>query len=76
MTISTWMHGVTSINLTPITCMENKVTETTFYTRDIVIKTADGESFSFTMFSDDGYKLLIEDTDLDSMQRPAIKKAA
>ena len=75
MTISTWMHGVTSINLTPIACMENKVTETEFYTRDLVINMADRKSFAFTLFSNDGHTMLVDDPDLASIQSAEIKES-
>ena len=72
--ISTWLHGVTSIELAPIETLENKVSETTFYTRDIIVTCADGQIFSIALFSDDGHKLLVNDKDLASMTE--IKKAA
>jgi len=76
MTINTWFHGVQSIAVKEIECLRNEVTETDFYHRELVITLASGQRVNFKLFSDNGYNLLIDDNELESMRRDEIKKAA
>ena len=68
-------HNVTSIELTNMPCYQSS-TGQDFYSRSMVIKMADGSEERIAMFSDNGYNLLIDDRELDSLQANDLLKAA
>ena len=60
-------HNVTSIELTGMPCYQSSNGQD-FYSRNLIIKMADGTTERISMFSDNGYNLLIDDRELDSLQ--------
>lgn len=59
------VHRIQSIRLGEIGLLTNAGKD--YYARDLVIKTADGEE-KFTLWSDNGHGLLVEDKELSEIR--------
>ena len=64
-------YSVTSVELSGIECLSNEITKEEFYTRDLVIKMADGTEEMIRLFSKDGYQILANDKELQSLKEAA-----
>lgn len=69
-------HNVTSIELSSIPCYQNSSTGQDFYSRDLVITMTDGSKERIGLYSDNGYHLLVDDKEIDSLQSDDLLKAA
>ena len=64
-------YKVTSVAFSAIKMLRNDITSEDFYTRDLVIKMADGSFETIALFGDDGYALLADDKVLKQIQEAA-----
>jgi hypothetical protein len=74
MRADTQYHGIKGIELDAIrshTMDSGKV----FYARCLVITMDDGTKESISLFSDDGYSMLVIDPDVEEMTEPELKVA-
>ena len=76
MSKSIQFHNVTEINVTSIADYQRTSDGSPFYHRTLTITTSDGGKEEFSLFSDSGYALLVDDKEIDSLQSDDLLKAA
>ena len=69
-------HGVSSVEITEIGTYRQDQPGNEFYSRKLSIKMDDGSIEEFDLFSDNGYNLLVDDKEIDSLQSDDLLKAA
>ncbi len=71
MRADTQLHNVTKIELTPIKrVVRSEEMGGAFYCRYLVVTMSDGTTENIDLFSDDGYSLLVDDSELAAMKAP------
>ena len=69
-------YGVSGVEVTTIGVYTRSTDCAPFYHRNLVITMADGSKEEFGLFSDNGYSLLVDDKEIDSLQSDDLLKAA
>lgn len=69
-------HGVTSVEVSTIGTYSRSTDGTPFYHRTLTITGSDGTKEELNLYCDNGYNLLVDDKELDSLQSDDLLKAA